>query len=263
MAAHTVSRVWELRRRAEKCHWWFRPVMGLMTTSAFAVLANPDLLPGGLTTGLVAYGVVFVVALVAAVVGARRASVRGHTGLVTAPERPGRQGRPWWRNPVLAVPAVFFLISLGRPTGAFDHWAAILGCAITVGIAVAVALPRYETADHIHGARLDHPPRLTADVAAADAMVTVAGGPPAGIAPALADGAPATDVLELLVLQHHTGERRISWCADVLGTDTADIRDRIARGRRWLELPATEVHRPATADWVRLTAEGRRALSYV
>ncbi|MFN3600224.1 MAG: hypothetical protein ACK4UY_02410 [Dietzia sp.] len=49
---------------------------------------------------------------------------------------------------------------------------------------------------------------------------------------AVADGDLATDVLELLVLQHHMGESRISWCADVLGTDVADIRGRIARGRR-------------------------------
>jgi len=69
-------------------------------------------------------------------------------------------------------------------------------------------------------------------------------------------------VLELLVLQHHTGERRVAWCADVLGTDTADIADRISRGRRWLEFPATEVHDPARAAWIRLSAAGREALGY-
>lgn len=241
-AAATVDRVWELRRRAEERPWWQRPAVGVLAATGFTLIANPALLPGGLAVSLTGLVVIVAAAVIAAVIAVRRASLRGHSGSIEMPEPPGHR---WWRSPALAGPAVFTVVFLGNLVGAFDHWPILVATAVLVGIALVRTFPRYETADHIAGSRLQNPPELTADTAAA-----------------LSDGSLATDVLELLVLQHHTGERRISWCADVLGTDAADIRDRIARGRRWLELPATEVHALATASWVRLSGEGRRALSY-
>lgn len=218
--------------------------MGASVTLAFVVIARPGQLPGGFVTALAAFAVVAAVAVVGSILWARRSSIRGHSGSVEAPQSPGHH---WWRSPALAGPALYTLAFLGTLTGLFDHWPIVIGCAVAVGVAAAAGLvPRYETADHIHGARLEHPPVLTA-----------------GAEAALADGELTPDVLELLVLQHHTGERRISWCAEVLGTEPDDIRTRIRHGRRWLELPATEVHDPATADWVRLTSAGREALGYI
>lgn len=238
----TIDRVWELRRRTEKRPCWQRPAVGVLAATGFTLITNPALFPGGLAVSLSGLVVVVAVAVIAAVVAVRRASLRGHSGSIKMPEPPGHR---WWRSPALAGPAVFTVVFLGNIVGAFAYWSILIATAVLVGIALARILPRYETADHIAGSRLQTPPELTAETAAA-----------------LSDGSLTPDVLELLVLQHHTGERRISWCADVLGTDAADIRDRIARGRRWLELPATEVHAPATASWVRLSGEGRRALSY-
>ncbi|MEX6464805.1 hypothetical protein AB6N35_10730 [Dietzia cinnamea] len=243
-ASRTVDRVGELRRRAEKQSRWSRPALGAFVTLTFVVIARPDLLPGGLLTALVALAIVAAVAVVGSVFWARRSSIRGHSGSIEVPRSPGHR---WWRSPALAGPALYTLAFLGTLTGLFNHWPIVIGCAVAVGVAAAAGLvPRYETADHIHGARLEHPPVLTA-----------------GAEAALAAGELTPDVLELLVLQHHTGERRISWCAEVLGTESDDIRARIRRGRRWLELPATEVHDPATADWVRLTSTGREALGYI
>lgn len=241
--APIVARVWELRRRAEKQSRWGPPVLGVFFALGFIVIANPDLLPGGFTTTLTGLAVIIAVAIIAGIVSARRTSVRGHSGNVSGPES---QGRRWWRNPALASPAMFSVVFLGNLIDLFDRWPVILATAAVVGCLAALSLPRYETADHIHGTRLEHVPGLSA----------------AGEA-AVAEAALTPGVLELLVLQHHTSERRISWCADVLGTDADDIRSRISRGRRWLELPATEVHDPATAEWVRLTSAGREALGYI
>lgn len=242
LAESTIARTWELRRQAEQAPAWQRPILGVLVAAAFIVTANPDLLPGGEPVAFAGLILVVAVTVVSVVIGIRRASFRGHTGSAEAPDEPGRK---WWRSPAMAGPAVFTLIFIGRMTDVFDHWPVIIGCAVVAGVAFALVLPRYETADHITGPRLEHAPRLSADGEVA-----------------VADGELTPEVLELLVLQHHTGERRLSWCADLLGIDTADIRDRIARGRRWFELPATEAHRPKSADWVRLTADGRRALSY-
>jgi len=46
----------------------------------------------------------------------------------------------------------------------------------------------------------------------------------------------------------------------VLGTSEADVRERVVRGRRWLEIPASEVHDLSTANWMRLTEAGRTVL---
>lgn len=242
-ARATVERAWGRRRRAEKQPRWGRPAFGALVTLGFVVIANPDLVPGGIATGLTTLAGMAVALGVAALLRARRAGFRGHSGSVEAPAVPGNR---WWRSPALAGPAVFTLVFLGNLVHLYDRWPTVLVIAAVVGCLVALTLPRYETADHIHGRRLENPPTLTAEARAA-----------------VADGQLLPGVLELMVLQHHTGERRIAWCADVLGTDVADIRDRITRGRQWLELPATEVHHPATADWVRLTAAGRRALGYI
>src|SRR5699024_10025560 len=118
-------------------------------------------------------------------------------------------------------------------------------CAAVAGVAIGGVLPRYETADHINGARLENPPVPTPDTVAA-----------------VDGGELATDVLELLVLQHHTGERRVAWCAAARGAGAAAIADGVARGRRGLESPATAVHDPARAAWIRLSAAGREALGY-
>lgn len=243
LAGSTIARVWELRRRTEEQAGWQRPAVAVLAAAWFVVIVNPDLIPGGFPVALGGLVAVAAVAIGSIVMWARRASIRGHSGNVEVPDPPRRW---WWRNPALAGPAMFAVAFLGNLIGGFDRWPVILGTAVVVGIAVAAALPRYESADHINGPRLENPPELTADAAAA-----------------VTDGELAPDVLELLVLQHHTGERRISWCADILDTDPADLRGRIARGRRWLELPATEVHDPASANWVRLSADGREALGYV
>lgn len=243
LAESTIARTWELRRQAENAPAWRRPLLGVLVAAAFIVIANPDLLPGGAPVALAGLILVVAVTVVSVVVGIRRASFRGHAGSVEAPDEPGRK---WWRSPAMAGPAVFTLIFVGRMTGVFDHWPVIIGCAVVAGVAFALILPRYETADHITGPRLERLPSLSAD---GEVAVT--------------DGELTPEVLELLVLQHHTGERRVSWCADVLGTDLTDIRERIARGRRWFELPATEAHRPKSADWVRLFTAGREVLGYV
>lgn len=243
LAGPTISRVWDLRKRAEQRGVWQRPVLGVLVAAGFAVIANPDLLPGGTPVAVGTFVLMMAVVIAGAVVWTRRSSIRGHSGNVDVPETPRRQ---WWRSPALAGPAVYTTVFLGNLIGVFDHWPVVIGCAVVAGFGFALTIPRYETADHIHGARLENPPVLSADAEAA-----------------LVGGELTPDVLELLVLQHHTVERRISWCADVLGTDEADIRDRIARGRRWLELPATEVHDPANANWARLSAAGREALGYL
>lgn len=239
----TIARTWELRRQAEQAPAWQRPILGLLVAAGFVVIANPELLPGGLAVAFAGLVIVMSTTVVGLVIWVRRISMRGHSGNA---ETPDALGRKWWRSPAMAGPAVFTLIFVGRMTGVFDHWPVIIGCAVIAGVAFALILPRYETADHITGPRLERLPSLSAD---GEVAVT--------------DGELTPEVLELLVLQHHTGERRVSWCADVLGTDLAEIRERIARGRRWFELPATEAHRPKSADWVRLSTAGREVLGYV
>lgn len=235
----TIARVWELRRLAETRPFWARPALGVLFALGFVVIARPELLPGGLATSLAALAVVAAVAVAGIALWSRRSSFRGHSGSAQTPLEECR----WWRSPALAPPVLYALAFVGTLTGAFEYWPVVISGAIAVGVVAAAVLPRYETADHMHGTRFEHPPRLTPDAEVA-----------------LADGDLTSDVLELLVLQHHTGERRISWCADVLDIDIAEIRDRIRRGHRWLELPATEVHDPTAASWVRLSPAGRKAL---
>ncbi|KAA0916957.1 hypothetical protein [Dietzia sp. ANT_WB102] len=243
LAETTISRVWELRRQAEKQAGGTRVAVGALVAVGIVVIASPGLVPGGVATTLVGFLAVAAIAITGGFIASHRASVRGHTGTI---ESMGPLRHRWWRNPALVGPAIFTVVFLGNLFGVLDNWPVIIGCAVAMGCATALVLPRYETADHLTGSRLENPPELTT-----------------GTVTAVAEGELAPDVLELLLLQHHTGERRIAWCADVLNTEPADIRGRIARGRRWLELPATEVHDPAAAGWVRLTADGREALGYV
>lgn len=239
----TVDRVWRLRREAERRPAWHRPVVGVLAAVGFTVIAGAQFLPGGAGTSLLAFAALMALLLIVAMVSMRRASHRGHSGTVV--ELPGVE-RPWWRSSAMAGPAIFTLVFLSRITGLFEHWQVIIGVAMVLGCLAARWYPGYETADSVTGPRLEHAPTLTADAVAALA----------------ADELPS-DVLELLVLQHHTGERRVAWCADVLGTTQEDIRERVRRGRRWFELPATEAHRPTEAEWIRLSAEGREALGYL
>lgn len=239
----TVDRAWQLRREAERHPGWHKPGIGIFAAVGFAVIAGAELVPGGAGTSLIVFAALMALTLIVAMVSNRRASHRGHSG--TVDELPGAE-RPWWRSPAMAGPAAFTLVFLGRLTGFFDHWPFIIGVAVVLGCLAARWYPDYQTADSVTGPRLEHAPSLTAD-----AVETVSAGE---LAP---------DVLELLVLQHHTGERRASWCAEVLATTQEDIRERVRRGRRWFELPATEAYRPTEAAWIRLSAEGRETLGYL
>lgn len=239
----TVDRIWRLRREAERQPRWQLVLGSVLTASGFTLIAGAQYLPGGAGVALAVIGLLVVLLLVVVGLNVHRASHRGHSGTVTT--LPGVE-RPWWRSPALAGPAAYTIVFLGGVTGVFDHWPFVLGCGILVGLVFAKWFPRYETADPVTGPHLENAPSLTAD--AEDAV---------------AAGELAPDILELLVLQHHTGERRVTWCAKVLGTTPEDIRERTHRGRRWLELPATEAHRPTNTAWIRLSAEGREALGYL
>ncbi|MFI8695977.1 UNVERIFIED_ORG: hypothetical protein EDC92_12451 [Dietzia maris] len=239
----TVGRTWQLRRGAEKHPGWYRPAFGALVAVGFTVIAGAKLVPGGTVTSVVIVALLVAVALIVAAVSTLRASYRGHTGLVN--ELPG-SARPWWRSPAMVGTAAWTLVFLGGLAGLFDHWPVIVGIGVVLGCLAARWFPGYETADSVTGPRLEHVPTLTADAATA-----------------VAAGELTSDVLELLVLQHHTGERRVAWCANVLGTTQADIHGRVRRGRRWFELPATEAHRPTGAAWIRLSSEGRESLGYV
>lgn len=172
----------------------------------------------------------------------RRSGSRGHTGnLDVSPW--GGSATPWWRSPTMLAPVLFAAVFLGRPLGVFDQPAGIMVFAVLLGIASVWLIRASGMQDPVYGHDPDHPPVLGDDARSAAGR-----------------GELDLDVLELIALQAHTSERRISWCARVLDTSEAGIRERIARGRRWLELPATDVHDPSTATWVRLTDAGREAL---
>ncbi len=239
----TVDHAWRLRREAERHPGWHRPVAGVLAAVGFTVIAGAQFLPGGAGTSLRVFAALMALILIVAMVSIRRAGHRGHSGTVV--ELPGAE-RPWWRSPAMAGPAAFTLVFLGGLTGLFDHWPVIIGVAVVVGCLAARWYPGYATADAVTGPRLEHAPTLTADAVAA-----------------VSAGELDPDVLELLVLQHHTGERRVVWCAEVLDTTQEDIRGRARRGSHWFELPATEAHRPTEAAWIRLSAEGREALGYL
>ena len=239
----TVDRIWQLRREAEIQPRWHIVVMGVLTALGFTLIAGAQFLPGGATVALPAIGALVILMVIVGWLGIRRGSLRGHSGTVTT--LPGVE-RPWWRSSAMAGPAAYTVVLIGGITGVFDHWPFVLGCGILLGLAFAKWYPRYETADHLTGPHLENSPALTADAVNA-----------------VAAGELTPDILEVLVLQHHTGERRVTWCAKVLGTTPEDIRDRTRRGRRWLELPATEAHHPLRATWIRLSAEGREALGYL
>ena len=239
----TVDRAWQLRREAEKRPGWHRPVVGVLAAVAFTVIAGAQLLPGGIGTALVVFAALIALVLIVATVSIRRASHRGYSG--TVDELPG-SSRPWWRSPAMAGPVAYTIVFAGGLTGLFDHWQVIVGVAVVLGCLAARWYPGYETADAVTGPHLEHAPAPTADIAAA-----------------VSAGELNPGVLELLVLQHHTGERRVAWCAEVLDTTPEDIRERVRRGRHWFELPATEAHRPTEAAWIRLSPEGREALGYL
>lgn len=177
-----------------------------------------------------------------ALIQLRRSGSRGHTGnLDVSPW--GGSATPWWRSPTMLTPVLFAAVFLGRPLGVFDQPAGIIVVAVLLGISTAWMIRASGMQDPIYGRDPDQPPVLGSDARSA-----------------VGRGELAPDVLELIALQAHTSERRISWCARVLDTSEAGIRERIARGRRWLEYPATDVHNLSTAKWVRLTEAGREVL---
>lgn len=177
-----------------------------------------------------------------ALIQLRRSGSRGYTGnLDVSPW--GGSATPWWRSPTMLTPVLFAAVFLGRPLGVFDQPAGIIVVAVLLGISTAWMIRASGMQDPIYGRDPDQPPVLGSDARSA-----------------VGRGELAPDVLELIALQAHTSERRISWCARVLDTSEAGIRERIARGRRWLEYPATDVHNLSTAKWVRLTEAGREVL---
>lgn len=242
LAEDVIARTWQKRRAAERTPRGVVVGMGLAAAGLVGVTVNPDEFPGSLpVAAAVAAAMIALLGLMAWIV-LRRLGARGHSGsLNVAPW--GGGATPWWRSPVLLGPALVTAVFVGRMLGVFDHLAGILTMALLVAAGTAWAILATETLDPIYGHNPVDPPVLSGEARAAAGQ-----------------GEPESDVLELLALQGHNSERRISWCAHVLDTDEADIRERIARGRRWLELPATDVHNLSTAKWVRLTEAGRRAL---
>lgn len=243
LANATVDRTWQLRREAEKQPGWQLLAGGLLAASGFTLIAGAQFLPGGAGVALAVIGLLVVVMLAVVGFNVQRTSHRGHSGTVTP--LPGVD-RPWWRNPAAAGPAAFAVVFVGGITEVFDHLPFVLACGILLGLVFAKWLPRYETADPVTGPDLENAPALTA-----------------GAVRSVESGELTPDVMELLVLQHHTGERRVAWCAKVLDTTSEDIRERTRRGSNWLDLPATEAHRPTEAAWIRLSTEGREALGYI
>lgn len=244
LAEGVIVRTWRKRRAAERTplELGVEVGFGFATAVLFGVVVNPDEIPGSvpMAAGIAAttIGILGLLALIEL----RRSGSRGHTGnLDVSPW--GGSAKPWWRSPTMLAPVLFAAVFLGRPLGVFDQPAGIIVFAVFLGISSIWLIRASGRQDPVYGHDPDQPPVLGDDARSAAGR-----------------GDLAPEVLELIALQAHTSERRISWCARVLDTGEADVRERIARGRRWLELPATDVHDPSTATWVRLTEAGREVL---
>lgn len=245
LANDTIATAWQQRRTAERTPFGARVGLGIISALAVAFFLAFLVHPAGPRDGA-AVGIAALVLLVIfggmLYASLRHNNARGHTGSLDPLE--ALRDTPWWRSPVLLGPVGWSVVIFGLMFGVFDHWAGIVVIAVLVGVATIWYSPTLEIQDPIYGDDPEVPPHLSDDARAA-----------------FEQGELAPAVLELLALQMHLGERRISWCARVLDTDEADIRDRIARSGRWLELPATEVHDLWTARWVRPTKAGREVLA--
>ncbi|QXU51844.1 hypothetical protein [Rhodococcus sp. LW-XY12] len=237
-----IVRTWRKRRAAERTPLGVEVGFGLASAGLLGVVVNPDEIPGSVPMAAGVAVAMFGILGLLALIQLRRSGSRGHTGnLDVSPW--GGSATPWWRSPTMLTPVLFAAVFLGRPLGVFDQPAGIIVVAVLLGISTAWMIRASGMQDPIYGRDPDQPPVLGSDARSA-----------------VGRGELAPDVLELIALQAHTSERRISWCARVLDTSEAGIRERIARGRRWLEYPATDVHDPSTARWVRLTEAGREVL---
>lgn len=240
--ADLIVRTWRKRRAAERTPLGVEVGFGLASAGLLGVVVNPDEIPGSVPMAAGVAVAMFGILGLLALIQLRRSGSRGHTGnLDVSPW--GGSATPWWRSPTMLTPVLFAAVFLGRPLGVFDQPAGIIVVAVLLGISTAWMIRASGMQDPIYGRDPDQPPVLGSDARSA-----------------VGRGEIAPDVLELIALQAHTSERRISWCARVLDTSEAGIRERIARGRRWLEYPATDVHNLSTAKWVRLTEAGREVL---
>lgn len=237
-----IVRTWRKRRAAERTPLGVEVGFGFASAGLFGVVVNPDKIPGSVPMAAgIAVAMIGILGFLA-LIELRRSGSRGHTGNLDVRPWDG-SATPWWRWTTMLAPVLFAAVFLGRPLGVFDQPAGIIVVAVLLGIATAWLIRASGRQDPIYGRDPDQPPVLGDDARSAAER-----------------GDLDPDVLELIALQAHTSERKISWCARVLDTNEADVRERIARGRRWLEFPATDVHDPSTATWVRLTEAGRKVL---
>lgn len=237
-----IARTWRTRRAAERTPLGVEVGVGLAAAGLLAVVVNPDEVPDSLPIAAAVVAAMIGILGLMAFIELRRSGARGHSGNLDVTPWDG-SATPWWRSPVLLGPALLTAVFLGRMFGVFDQPTGIIAFAVLGAVVTVWALRVSGCQDPIYGHDPAHPPILGDDARSAAGR-----------------GELEYDVLELIALQAHNSERKISWCARVLDASEADIRERIVRGRQWLELPATDVHDPSTAKWVRLTEAGRKAL---
>lgn len=237
-----VARTWRKRRAAERTLPAMSVGFGLATAVLIGVAVNPYEVPGGLPVAATVGAVMLALLGLMALVERRRSGARRHSGNLDITSW-SSSATPWWRSPTLLGPAVVAAMIVGRALGVFEHPAGIIAFAVFVAVVTVWGIRASGSQDPIYGHDPAHPPILGDDARSAAVR-----------------GELEPDVLELIALQAHNSERKISWCARVLGTSEADVRERVVRGRRWLEIPASEVHDLSTANWMRLTEAGRTVL---
>ena len=237
-----VAPTWRKRRAAERTPPAMVVGFGLATTALIGVAVNPHEVPGGLPVAATVGAVTIALLGLMALIERWRSGARRHSGNLDITLWSG-SATPWWRSPVLLGPVVVAAMVVGRLLELFEHPAGIVVFAVLVAIVTVWGIRASESQDPIYGHDPAHPPVLSDDARSAAER-----------------GELESDVLELIALQAHNSERKISWCARVLGISEADVRERVVRGRRWLEIPASEVHDLSTANWMRLTEAGRTVL---
>lgn len=238
-----VVRTWRKRRAAERTPLGMLLGFGLATAVLIGVAVNPYGVPGSLPLAAAVGAVMIALLGLMALIEYRRSGARRHSGNLGLSPWSG-SATPWWRSPNHLGPAVVVAMVVGRLFGVFERPAGTIVFAVSIAVVTVWGVRASESQDPIYGHDPARPPVLGDDARSAVEL-----------------GELKSDVLELIALQAHNRERKISWCARGLGTSEADVRERIVRGRRWLELPATEMHDPSTASWVRLTEAGRTVLA--